>query len=36
MTIKAKIMNFAASAVLAGAIMWAYVGICMAYAVDCY
>jgi hypothetical protein len=29
-------MNFAASAVVAGVIMWAYVGVCMAYAVDCY
>jgi hypothetical protein len=36
MTISERIMNLAASAVLAGVVMWAYAGICMAYAVDCY
>jgi hypothetical protein len=36
MTISTKITNLAAYAVVSAVILYAYVGICLAYAVDCY
>jgi hypothetical protein len=36
MTINAKIANLAACTFVSGIIMYAYIGVCLAYAVDCY
>jgi hypothetical protein len=36
MTLAARIMHMTTGALLGGLIMWAYVGICVAYAVDCF
>ena len=36
MTINAKIANLAACIFVSGIIMYAYIGVCLAYAVDCY
>jgi hypothetical protein len=36
MAISAKITNLAACAFVSGVIVYAYIGVCLAYAVDCY
>jgi len=36
MTLDARIMQVTAGVLCCGLVMWAYVAICLAYAVDCY
>ena len=36
MTISARITSLTACVFVAGALVWVYFGICLAYAIDCY
>jgi hypothetical protein len=36
MTISSKFVRLAAGTFIAGVITWAYAGVCLAYAVDCF